>query len=116
MAGAASGGAASHPLFYSSDTLNTMASPVKLTAPVPNLKEFGDRLHIDKSRQAVFIERRPDGAYAVRRLNAERAAAVLPTQKEAIERARKLIEPWGRIFVERVRNDSSKSADRWRKA
>jgi hypothetical protein len=92
-----------------------MASPVKLTAPVPNLKEFGDRLHIDKSRQAVFIERRPDGAYAVRRPNAERAAAVLPTQKEAIERARKL-RPDGSIFIERVRNDSSKSAERWRKA
>ena len=36
----------------------------------------------------VFVERRPDGNYAVRLPNAERASAVTPTQEEAIERAR----------------------------
>jgi hypothetical protein len=92
-----------------------MAHPVKLTAPVPNLKEFGDRLGIDKTRQAIFVERRSDGSYAVRRPNSERAAAVFPTQKEAVERARAL-RPDGSILVERTRNDSSKTVDRWRKA
>ena len=38
----------------------------------------------------LFVERRPEGDYAVRRPNSERASAVLPTQAEAIERAREL--------------------------
>ncbi|NBF18603.1 DUF2188 domain-containing protein, partial [Pseudomonas sp. Fl4BN2] len=38
----------------------------------------------------IFVERRPQGDYAVRRPNSERASDVLPTQAEAIERARKL--------------------------
>jgi Uncharacterized protein conserved in bacteria (DUF2188) len=36
----------------------------------------------------IYIERRPEGDYAVRRANSERASDVLPTQHEAIERAR----------------------------
>ena len=38
----------------------------------------------------LFVERRPQGDYAVRRPSSERASDVLPTQKEAIERAREL--------------------------
>jgi len=38
----------------------------------------------------LFVERRPQGDYAVRRPDSERASDVLPTQSEAIERAREL--------------------------
>ena len=38
----------------------------------------------------VFVERRPEGDYAVRRSNATKASAVLPTQAEAIDRAREM--------------------------
>jgi plasmid stability protein len=38
----------------------------------------------------VFVERRPEGDYAVRRSNATKASAVLPTQGEAIDRAREM--------------------------
>jgi hypothetical protein len=38
----------------------------------------------------VYVERRPQGDYAVRRANSERASDVLPTQARAIERAREL--------------------------
>ena len=38
----------------------------------------------------LFIERRPQGDYAVKWGNAARASAVEPTQKEAIQRAREL--------------------------
>ena len=36
----------------------------------------------------LFVERRPQSDYAVRRSHTEKACDVLPTQKEAIERAR----------------------------
>ena len=42
------------------------------------------------SQVKLFAQRRPQGDYAVRRPNFERASDVLPTQKEAIERAREL--------------------------
>ena len=38
----------------------------------------------------MYVEKRPEGDYAVRRANSERASDVLPTQREAIERAREL--------------------------
>ena len=38
----------------------------------------------------LFVEQRPQGDYAVRKPNSERASAVLPTQAEAIERAKEL--------------------------
>jgi hypothetical protein len=63
----------------------------------------------------VYVERRPEGDYAVRRASSERASDVLPTQREAIERAREL-SPGSRPHVERVRKGSSGSADKWRKA
>jgi len=52
---------------------------------------------------ALFVERRSQGDYAVRRPNSQRASAVLPTQGEAIERAREL-NPKGTPLVERVRH------------
>jgi hypothetical protein len=42
------------------------------------------------NEEQLFIERRAQGDYAVRKSNSERASAVLPTQAEAIERAYKL--------------------------
>jgi len=61
----------------------------------------------------VFIERRTgEGDYAVRRPNSERASAVLPTQREAIDWAR---ERGGDVFVERVRETNSGNPDKWRR-
>lgn len=67
---------------------------------------------VDKKQ--TFVERRPQGDYAVRRPNSERASAVLPTQREAIERARE-ISPDRTPLVERVRNTSVGHPDKWRK-
>ena len=38
----------------------------------------------------IYVERRDEGDYAVRRANSDRASDVLPTQRAAIERAREL--------------------------
>ncbi len=62
----------------------------------------------------MYVERRPEGDYAVRRANSQRASDVLPTQSDAIERAREL-SPASRPHVERVRNTSRGSPDKWRK-
>jgi hypothetical protein len=61
----------------------------------------------------VFVERRPEGDYAVRKPNAERASAVEPTQAAAIERAREM-NPGKSVLVERVRNTSGGKRDKWR--
>jgi len=65
-------------------------------------------------KDQLFVERRPEGDYAVRRGNSERASAVLPTQSEAIERAREL-NPNKAPLVERVRHTAEGSPDKWRK-
>jgi uncharacterized protein YdaT len=66
------------------------------------------------SRDQLFVERRRQGDYAVRRPNSERASDVKPTQREAIERAREL-KPTGTPLVERVRNTKRGHPDKWRK-
>ena len=66
------------------------------------------------SNKKIFVERRPEGDYAVRRGGSERASAVEPTQKQAIERAREL-NPGIAPHVERVRDTSAGSPDKWRK-
>jgi uncharacterized protein YdaT len=63
----------------------------------------------------IYVERREDGDYAVRRANSERASEVLPTQRKAIERAKEL-SPGNRPHVERVRHTTGGSPDKWRKA
>lgn len=63
----------------------------------------------------LYIERRDQGDYAVRRSNSQRASDVLPTQIEAIERAREL-NPGHSPDVERVRRTSVGKPDQWRKA
>ncbi len=62
----------------------------------------------------LFIERQPDGKYAVKRPNAQRASSVHGTQAEAIEAARRM-EPDAAIHVERVRSTEVGSPDKWRK-
>lgn len=66
------------------------------------------------SDKKIFVERRPEGDYAVRKPNSERASDVLPTQAEAIERASELnhgVAP----LVERVRHTAGGKPDKWRK-
>ncbi len=62
----------------------------------------------------LFIERRPESDYAVRKPNSDRASAIEDTQAEAIERARGM-NPRATIHVERVRDTKSGSRDKWRK-
>jgi hypothetical protein len=66
------------------------------------------------TNKKIFVERRPEGDYAVRRGGSERASAVEPTQKEAIERAREL-NPGIAPHVERVRDTPAGGRDKWRK-
>lgn len=61
----------------------------------------------------MFIERRTkEGDYAVRKGDSERASAVLPTQREAIDWAQ---ERGGDVFVERVRETNKGHPDQWRR-
>jgi len=95
-----------------------MARSVTITTPIPSLEEFGKILGISKARQRalnpIFVERRPQGGYAVRRRGSERASVVVRTQREAIEKAREL-NPNRAPLVERVRSTAGGSQDRWRK-
>jgi hypothetical protein len=65
------------------------------------------------NKDQLYVERRPQGDYAVRRPNSQRASDVLPTQREAIGRAREL-NPNGTPLVERVRNTDVGRRDKWR--
>lgn len=65
--------------------------------------------------EKIYVERRPQGDYAVRREGADRASAIEPTQKEAIEKARELAPGVG-PHVERVRDTKAGGRDKWRKA
>jgi hypothetical protein len=62
----------------------------------------------------VFVERREQGDYAVRRPNSGRASDILPTQADAIERARE-IAPDATLLVERIRDTNRGGRDKWRK-
>ena len=66
------------------------------------------------TNEQLFVERRPEGDYAVRKPNSERASAVLPTQAEAIARAKEL-NPNKSPLVERVRYTDGGKPDKWRK-
>lgn len=69
----------------------------------------------DKSESNnLYIERRPEGDYAVRKQNSDRASAVEPTQEAAIARA-KVLNPDAAIHVERVRNTDGGKPNQWRK-
>jgi hypothetical protein len=62
----------------------------------------------------IYVEQRPEGDYAVRRPDTDRASAVEPTQAKAIERAREL-NPGVAPHVERVRHTDIGGRDKWRK-
>ncbi|MCE4061814.1 DUF2188 domain-containing protein [Pandoraea sputorum] len=65
--------------------------------------------------EKIFVERRTkEGDYAVRRPGSERASTTAPTQKEAIDQARRL-NPDGPVLVERVRTTNGGKPDKWRK-
>jgi hypothetical protein len=66
------------------------------------------------AKAEVYIERREQGDYAVRKPGSERASAILPTQAEAIERAREM-NPDAAVHVERVRDTNVGGRDKWRK-
>lgn len=66
------------------------------------------------SNKDLFVERRPQGDFAIRRANSRRASALAPTQTEAIAEARRL-EPNAAVLVERVRHMSVGKPDKWRK-
>jgi hypothetical protein len=65
-------------------------------------------------KDQLFVEKRPQGDFAVRRGGSERASAVEPTQAKAIERAREL-NPKDEPLVERVRHTNVGNPDKWRK-
>lgn len=67
------------------------------------------------SDEKLFVEQRPEGDFAVRRPNSQRASAVLPTQAEAIVKAKELSKGKGDVLVERVRNTKAGRKDKWRK-
>ena len=64
-------------------------------------------------KNELYVERREQGDFAVRKPNAQRASAVTQTQAEAIKRAQE-INPDAAIHVERVRNTSKGHPDKWR--
>lgn len=66
-----------------------------------------------REKEELYVERRDEGDYAVRRPGSERASAVLPTQAEAIDRAKE-IDPNAAIHVERVRETTRDGRDKWR--
>jgi hypothetical protein len=61
----------------------------------------------------LYVEKRPDGDYAVLRPNAKRASAIEPTQAKAIARAKE-IEPGHTPHVERVKVTPKGKPDHWR--
>lgn len=67
-----------------------------------------------EKKERLFVEQRPEGDFAVRKANSKRASDVLPTQEEAIERAKEL-DPEHEPLVERVRNTAAGGRDQWRK-
>jgi DNA replication protein DnaD len=68
-----------------------------------------------KTEKRVYVERRSDGDYAVKKPQSQRAQAIAPTQAEAIALARKL-DPDAVPHVERVRHVPTGKPDKWRKA
>jgi uncharacterized protein YdaT len=67
------------------------------------------------AEKRIYVERREEGDYAVRKAGSERASAVTPTQKEAIEKAKEM-NPGVTPHVERVRNTPNGSRDKWRRS
>jgi uncharacterized protein YdaT len=97
--------------------LSLISIHLKGTYIMSNTKDSKDAKPAEATREIkrLFVEQRPEGDYAVRKANSERASDVLPTQAEAIERAKEL-NPGASPVVERVRNTTAGKPDQWRKA
>ncbi len=61
----------------------------------------------------LFVERRPDGTYAVREANNPRAIGTGSTQEEAIRAAHEA-RPGVNLDIERVRDTDTGKPDKWR--
>ena len=66
------------------------------------------------AEKTLFVEKRPQGDFAVRKTHAARASVVEPTQAEAIKAARRL-DPDAPIHVARVRHVPGGNPDKYRK-
>lgn len=77
------------------------------------IRESGTGTMSDKKHE-LYVERRSEGDYAVRRGGSERASATASTQKKAIEKAGRL-DPKAAVHVERVRDTKVGGRDKWRK-
>ena len=66
------------------------------------------------AKKEIFIERREEGDFAIRKPGSERASEILPTQAKAVERAREM-HPGAAVLVERVRDTKVGGRDKWRK-
>lgn len=66
------------------------------------------------SKGKLFVERRAQGDYAVRKLDSQRASSIAATQAGAIAQARAM-EPNATVLVERVRFTAGGKPDKWRK-
>lgn len=62
----------------------------------------------------IFVERRPQGDYIVRKRGSERASVVTPTQAGTVNRAR-TITPNASAPMERARDTDPRGRDKWRK-
>ena len=78
-----------------------------------SIRESGIFAVADKMHE-LYVERRSQGDYAVRRGGSERASVTAPTQKQAIEKAERL-DPKAAVLVECVRDTRIGRRDKWRK-
>jgi hypothetical protein len=69
---------------------------------------------MSKSKKIFVEQRRPQGDYAVRRADANKASKIAPTQAKAIKIAQKM-NPGTAPHVERVRDTKVGGRDKWRK-
>lgn len=102
--------------FPTSEAVNAaLLGLLTLTEQTARLKSQPKRVVAHKADKQLFVEKRPAGDFAVRKSNSARASDVLPTQAEAIARAKEL-SPGAAPLVERVRKTEVGKPDQWRKA
>jgi hypothetical protein len=65
------------------------------------------------NKDRVYIERREQGDYAIRKGGSERASGIVPTQRAAIDRAEKMF-PDQKPLIERLRDTKKGGRDKWR--
>jgi hypothetical protein len=101
--------------FPTSEAVNAaLLGLLTLTEQTARLTSQPKRAAAHKADKQLFVEKRPEGDFAVRKSNSARASDVLPTQAEAIARAKEL-NPGAAPLVERVRKTEGGKPDQWRK-